>query len=98
MNLGPITHYVMVITPILPLFTTFGRKGWLNIDMKTLLLKGGRRILKSFSSFFSDARYKFYESRSNSYGYYPYFILFNILGMKGWRKINTNAFVGFRNC
>ena len=31
-----------------------------------LRLKGGRRILKSVFAFFANARYKFYESRSNS--------------------------------
>ena len=61
MNLGQ-------ITTILPLFTTFGRKGWLKIDIKSWCwrLRGGRRILKSVFIFFSDARYKLYESRSNS--------------------------------
>ena len=58
----------MVITPILLLFTTFWREGWLKIDIKSCSwrLKGGRQIKKSVLVFFADARYKFYESRSNS--------------------------------
>ena len=58
----------MVITPILLLFTTFWRKGWLKIDIKSCCwrLKGGRRILKSVFAFLADAGYKFYESRLNS--------------------------------
>ena len=31
MNLGQIAHQVIVITPILPLFTTFVREEWLTI-------------------------------------------------------------------
>ena len=68
MNLGQITHKVMVITLILLLFTTFSRKRRLKIDIKSCCwrLKGGRRIKKSVFAFFADARYKFYETRSNS--------------------------------
>ena len=57
-------------------------------------------LLKGFFNFFFDASYNFYESRSNSsnYGYYPYFILFTFFGLKGWLKINTNNFNGFRRC
>ena len=45
----------MVITPILRLFTTFRRKGWLKIDVKSCCwrLKGGRQIVKKVFTFYS---------------------------------------------
>ena len=58
----------MRITLILSLFTTFGRKGRLKIDIKCCYwrLKGGRQIVKSVIIILTDARYKFYESGRNN--------------------------------
>ena len=80
----------MVITAILRLVTTFGRKGWLKIDVKSYCwrLKGGRQIVKSVFIFLCDARYKCYKSRSNSQivkvmVIIPILSYLPLLGMKG---------------
>ena len=64
-----------------------------------LVIKGRSPNFCSVLKKISDARYTFYESRSNS-SYImvitPIVPYLPLLGMKWWLKINTNIFNGFR--